>query len=448
MGPLTLLALVACSAGERGDRAWARQDLEGAVRAYGQASNLTDQQRQRHARALLQVGDPEGAEEAMAQLSELSGDGHVVRVLLEEDPVLALALAEEGLSQTTEPSLYLSACSLALKSAAPQAFERCTEASLVLPQAPLPRLALAELSLQQGLLPSAKEWLGSLERLELSIDERLWLVALWQQAGEPERACSAGLLLGQDLYPVAAACTSVDHPTGEAMLGRLETPEAAALRLRLAVGRAQIAPPGAERARQLAIAQAALRQTGPLMESAPVLTDAARLALIEGDAERARELLGQAMRARPPELAPWLNMARLMAREGEGEGALLLLESAPSFGPTEDLALELERLQLQQALGGVQGASIQELLQRCEEAGQSRCVAEGSYLLALHEAGSGRPAAVHLDQAVRYGGASLAERALSEPVLLPVLRSPALLSWDQDPRLAEIRVQARKMPTR
>lgn len=444
-----LLFLLAClTAAERGDRAWAEQDIEGAIRAYGLASELSDKQSQRYARALMQVGDTQGAEQAMLMVVILSGDGWVVNALREEDPALALEIAQAGLKDFAEPTLFLIACSKALQAAHPEALEHCTQASLVLPQDPLPRLAMAEISLQQGLLPSARELLDSAAQLDLDRDERLWLTALWELSGDPKQACSAGLVLGEDLYPVAAACISAQHPAGEAMLARLESPQAAALRLRLAVGRAEVATPGPGQVKQVAIAQAALRQCGELLGTPAVLTDAARLSLVEGEPAQAEALLRQAIQAQPPELAPWLNLSRLMARDGRGEDALELLESAPSFGPTEDLALELERHQLAQSLGRLDVSALQGVLDACSRQGQARCLAESSYLMAIHLAADPVEAAPLLDQAVLFGGVALGRRALSEPVLLEVLRSPELSAWDQDPRFADIRVQAQKMPTR
>jgi tetratricopeptide (TPR) repeat protein len=443
------LGLLACSSpGERGDKAWAEQDPEGAVLAYGQGQDLSDAQRQRYARALMQVGDTDAAQAAMSMVAVLSGDGWVVQVLGEPDPVLALSVAEEGLEDFAEPALFLKACTLALQTGHASAMGHCTQASLVLPQDPLPRLAMAELSLQQGLLPSARELLESASRLEMDRDERLWLTSLWEGAGDPEQACSAGLVLAEDLYSVAAVCISAQRPAGEAMLGRLESPEAAALRLRLAVGRAEVARPGPAQVKQVAIAHAALRQCGELQGTPAVLTDTARLALVEADPAKAEALLLQATQIRPAELAPWLNLARLMARDGRGESALELLESAPSFGPTEDLALHLERHQLSQSLGSLDSLALQELLDGCARQGHARCLAESSYLMALHLADDPHQAAPLLDQAVLYGGASLGFRALSEPALLKVLRSSELSAWDQDPRFADIRVQAQKMPTR
>jgi tetratricopeptide (TPR) repeat protein len=444
-----LLALLACrTAGERGDRAWAEQDVDGAIRAYSLGRDMSDRQNQRYARALLQVGDPEGADQAMKMVVILSGDGHVVEVLREENPTTALALAEFGLGEFPEPALFLNACTLALQIGSPSAMQHCTQAALVLPMDPVPRLATAELSLQQGLLPSAREILRSAGQLDLARDQRVWLSSLWQAAGEPEQACSAGLILGEDLYPVAAACLSAQHPAGEAMLGRLKSPEAEALRLRLAVGRAEVATPGPQQARQVAIAHSALRQCAALQQSAGVLTDAARLALVEEDQAQAELLLSRAMSSRPAELAPWLNMARLMARDGRGEEALALLDAAPSFGPTEDLALQLERLQLAQSIGRLDVLALQAVLDACVERGQARCLAESSYLMAIHYAHELGRSASHLDTAVIYGGVAFGLRALGEPALLPVLRSPQLGAWDQDPRFADIRVQAQKMPTR
>lgn len=443
------LGLLACSSpAERGDKAWAEHDVDGAIRAYSLDRELSDEQKQRYARALMQVGDAQGAQEAMSMVVILSGDGWVVQVLNESDPVLALQIAEAGLVDFAEPGLFLKACTLALQTANPSAMDHCTQASLVLPQDPLPRLAMAELSLQQGLLPSARELLASVGRLELDRDERLWLTSLWEGVGDPEQACAAGLVLAEDLYSVAAVCISAQHPAGEAMLGRLESPEAAALRLRLAVGRAEVALPGPAQVKQVAIAQAALRQCGELVTTPAVLTDSARLALVEADPSRAEALLLKATQVRPPELAPWLNLSRLMARDGRGEDALELLESAPSFGPTEDLALQLELHQLAQSLGTLDVGALQRVLDACSRQGQARCLAESSYLMALHLSADPHQAAPLLDQAVLYGGADLGFRALSEPSLLRVVRSPELSAWDQDPRFADIRVQAQKMPTR
>ena len=443
------LALLACqSAGEQGDRAWAKHDLDGAIRHYAHARNLSEEQTQRHARALLQVGDSAGADQAMTGVVALSGDGYVVRVLQEEDPRLALSQAEAGLEEFQEPALFLNACSLALQTQSPGATQHCAQAALVLPMDPVPRLATAELSLQQGLLLSAREVLSSAGQLDLEPDQRLWLSSLWQMAGDPEKACSTGLVLSEDLYSVAAACVSVQHPAGEAMLARLGSPESAALRLRLAVGRAEVATPGPEKTRQAAIAHSALRQCAVLEQTAPVLVDAARLALVEEDPVLAEALLGRAMTIRPPELAAWLNMARLMARDGREDQALVLLDAAPTFGPTEDLALQVERHQLAQSLGRLDVNALQVVLNACTEQGQARCLAESNYLMAVHHADQHGKAAGYLDQSIIYGGGSLGVRALGEPVLLPVLRSPQLGAWDQDPRLADIRVQARKMPTR
>ena len=67
---------------------------------------------------------------------------------------------------------------------------------------------------------------------------------------------------------------------------------------------------------------------------------------------------------------------------------------------------------------------------------------------ALADSGDLSGAIALLDQAVLFGGVELGLRALGEPVLLEVLRSPELSAWDQDPRFADIRVQAQKMPTR
>lgn len=445
---MLLWALLACDPGARGDRAWEQGDPQAAIAAYGREDALSDGQRSRYARALIQEGEPELAAEVFKWVVHFGPDARVAQTLLEPNPATALEYALLGLEEHGEAALFLPACTLALQIGDGRAMENCTQASLVLPLDPVPRLAVAELSLGQGLLPTAREYLLSVAALDLSRDERLWLVALWQQAGEPKEACSSGRTLGEDLYPVAAACISAQHPDGEAMLGRLESPEAGALRLRLALGRAHAANPGPERERQMAIARAGLRQAEPLSESAPVLTDAARLAVLEGDTEGARSLLAQAMAAEPPELAPWLNMARLLAKEGEREAALEVLASAPAFPPTETLALELEVLQLEQALGRLDGSAAQALLQRCTEAGQGRCVGEVHYLLALHSSDSMGLAAQHLDQAVTYGGPSLGARALSEPSLLRVLRSSELKGWDQDPRLTEIRAQAHRMPGR
>ena len=443
------LGLLACStAAERGDKAWAEQELERAVGAYSLEEDLSDVQRQRYARAQLLLGDAEGARDAMSKVDLLSGDGWVVQVLLEPDPLTALQIAEAGLLEFAEPALFLNACTLALQTSSVNAMEHCTQAVLVFPEDPLPRLAMADLSLQQGLLPSARELMESAGRLDLDRDERLWLTSLWELSGAPEQACSAGLVLGEDLYPVAAACISAQHPAGEAMLGRLQTPQAAALRLRLAVGRAESARPGPAQVKQIAVAQMALRQCGALQSTAPVLTDSARLALLEGEPERAEALLLQATQIRPPELAPWLNLSRLMARDGRGELALELLDSAPSFGPTEDLAWELERHQLTQALGRLDVSALEAVMEACERQGQARCLAESSYLMAVHLAPEPSRSAPYLDQAVLYGGAELGRRALGEPALLKVLRSPALSAWDHDPRFADIRVQAQKIPTR
>lgn len=422
--------------------------MEGAIAAYGREPALSDPQRARYARALLQTGEPEQAEEVFRMVVHFGADARVVQTLLETDPETALAVAELGLEEHGEPALLLPACSLALQLGQDSAMGHCTQASLVLPLDPVPRLALAELSLGQGLLPTAREYLDSVASLRLSRDERLWLVALWAQAGEPKEACSAGRHLGEDLYPVAAACISAQHPDGEVMLARLTGPRAGALRLRLAVGRAQAAAPGPERARQIAIAHAGLREAEVLASTAPVLTDAARLAVLEGELEQARSLLAQAMAVRPPELAPWLNMARLLARDGELEQALQTLATAPEFAPTEALALDLERLQLTQAMGRLEEQQALTLLQRCTERGQGRCVGEVHYLLALERSEDTRRAAGHLEQAVSYGGAALGARALSEPALLSVLRSSELLAWDRDPRLSEIRAQALKIPSR
>ena len=446
---MIFLALLACrTAGERGDRAWAEQDVDGAIRDYSQARNLNDAQTQRYARAMLQVGDSAGAEQAMTRVVTLSADGYVVRVLQQGDPRVALAQAEAGLEEFQEPALFLNACTLALQIQSSSATRHCAQAALVLPMDPVPRLATAELSLQQGLLPSAREVLSSAGQLDLEPDQRLWLSSLWQMAGEPEKACSTGLVLSEDLYPVAAACVSAQHPAGEAMLARLGSPESAALRLRLAVGRAEVATPGPQQTRQVAIAHSALRQCAVLEQTAPVLVDAARLALVEEDPVLAEALLGRAMTSRPPELASWLNMARLMARDGRGDQALVLLDAAPSFGSTENLALRVERHQLAQSLGRLDVNALQVVLDACAEQGQARCLAESSYLMAVHYADQPGKAAGYLDRAILYGGVGLGIRALGEPALRPALRSPQLSAWDQDPRFADIRVQAQKMPTR
>ncbi len=445
---MLLWALLACDPGGRGDRAWEAGDIDGAISGYRREQALSDVQRARYARALIQVGEPEQAAEVFKMVVQFGPDARVAQTLLEPNPATALEYALLGLEEHGEAALFLPACTLALQIGDGRAMENCTQASLVLPLDPVPRLAVAELSLRQGLLPTAREYLDSVGALDLSRDERLWLLSLWEQAGEPKEACSAGRQLGEDLYPVAAACLSAQHPDGEAMLGRLEGPRAGALRLRLAVGRAQAAGPGPERARQIAIAHAGLREAEALSETAPVLTDAARLAVLEGELDQARSLLTQAMAVQPPELAPWLNMARLSAREGDLERALQTLASAPEFGPTEALALELERLQLTQAMGRLVEQDALDLLQRCTELGQSRCVGEVHYVLAVQRSAETATAAGHLDQAVTYGGPALGGRALSEPALVSVLRSSELMAWDRDPTLSEIRAQALKIPSR
>ncbi|MED5373457.1 MAG: tetratricopeptide repeat protein [Myxococcota bacterium] len=433
-------AWLACSAADRGDRAFEQGDWEQAVSRYQEAVGLTDTQAQRLARSCLKLDRPDCADEALRGVTDLDANGALVRCVLTQD-LADCALDEPSLSS---PALQVNACLLALTQDKRWAPGLCEAAMLAAPLDPLPRLAAAELALDEGMRPAALKLLESVGSLELGDSELAWTMALWQRAGLPLEACQLGKGRRAEGLGLGAACLAAGDPAGEDILEELGTPEARVLLLRLSLARAEAARPGPERSLELDKAESLLRGLGPLSETSGVLTDRGRLRRLQGREDDAIALFAQALAQDPEELAPRLNLSRLHHQRGDSAAALLVLMQAPELDPVESLALELEVAQLRSATGDLETAALLELLERCEKAGQRQCAAETTFLLAMH-AESDEVGVAWLDRALELGGLVMGRRALAEPRLLELVASPAAVAWERDPALREIRAQASAM---
>lgn len=409
--------------------------MTGAVEAWQQAE-LDATRVQRLARALVRLDRLDEAEVALETVppDARGAEGQLVEGLLHLHrgaPEAALAAFEAGLLLDELPELWVNRCLLGA-GARPEALGWCREATQRAPEDPRAQLGLAASALSLGAPDVA---LAALDRaaplVEDDVELRAWSAQLRAGAGDPVGACDEGARAGVVSIEVAACCVEAGRPDdAEGALRGLGGAEAAALRLRLAVDRAEGAPPGGPRAPLIAAAERLAAD--PALPATPAaLTDQGRLAMLQGASAEAEALWRRALAEDPTLSAPRLNLANALAARGLLPEALAALEGdAPEILAERGRILEASG-QLPEARAVTEAA-----LTGCLEAGHDPCVAELSWRLAHLDARGGDRAALaaHLTRAVAAGGAPLADRVRSDPTFQP---------WVHDPEISGILIGAR-----
>ncbi|MCP4806489.1 MAG: hypothetical protein GY884_14200 [Proteobacteria bacterium] len=315
-----LLGFLACNPAGTADERLAQGLPEQAVALYADADELTDAQRQRYARALLQTDAVEGARRQLDQVATLDATGLLVRGALHAragELKSALTDFEAGYALSPMPELAHDICTtrLALDD---EPIPACTRSVEVNPQSALAYAALAEAAARSGADQAAREALAAaVGHLDAEPQAAAWVAEGWRRVGEDGAAC--------DLYALAqtvdiglaclaegqvARAIDVLEPLGDT------DQRAAAGMLRARVEGVEVL--GASAAKAIAIERAA-RWDRRLVDSqdAQVLYDRGRLARADGEALAAETLWRQAVTEAPCTVEPWLALIDGAQRRGQ-----------------------------------------------------------------------------------------------------------------------------------
>lgn len=429
-----MIFLLSCaSAVESGERAWAAGDWAGVVDAW-QSEELDVERRQRLARALLRLDRVDAARaliDAVPEEERTATGWLVAGTLAAESGELdrAIIAFETGLAREPMPELAVNLCTASLLQDPHQSAARCAQAAQLAPTDPRALVGLAEAVRATDPELARRSALGALALIDEDPELRPWLSELLAAVGEWGAICTLQvaepLALGQ-------ACLAAGRPReAAAALEPLQSPEAAALLLRLAVDEAERTPSGG--ARELALARAH-RWTARLSEERWVglLVDLGRLSALDGDWAAAEAHWSQAIALAPNEPAPRLNLARALARRGADAEAEAVLREGAGVASPEAVALSLALAEILARTDRTSEAEdrFNAAIDACRGWGMGGCVAEASLRLGLSRLARGDEAGAiaPLKEAATVGGEAMRARLGSEALPESVRRELPLLS--------------------
>ena len=314
-----LASLLACDPAGTADERLAQGLPEQAVEGYAQARSLTDPQRQRYARALVQTERYDAAAKQLDQVEELDATGLMVRGTLASragEPDEALRLYEAGYALSPMPELAHNICTmrLALDQDAVAACMTNVEAN---PESALAYAALGQATARSGATHAALEALSkATHHVDQEPEAADWIAQGWMATGEHQAACDL-VEHGRSVAIGLGCLYAGDLARAEVVLEPLaEDDSAAAGMLRLRVE--QVEQLGESAAKAIAI-EKANRWDRRLAESTnhSVLHDRARLALADGRPLDAEALWRQAVAVEPCAMGPWLELVKSARRRGQ-----------------------------------------------------------------------------------------------------------------------------------